>query len=62
MEPIFELIGGESKFFNYYLIDDNGYCSRSNIFKMPVGTVFEHDFGTYIVTSIEHDKIFCDRL
>lgn len=37
----------------YILSDDNGFCHRASPFLMPVGTIFEHEFGTYEVKSID---------
>ena len=50
----------------YLLIDDNGFCHRASPFLMPQGTIFEHEFGTYQVTSIDrknkHIVVNCDRI
>ena len=41
----------------YILMDDGGFCHRASPFLMPVGTIFEHDFGTYKVNSIDRKKV-----
>ena len=47
----------------YILMDDGGFCHRASPFLMPVGTIFEHDFGTYKVWKInrkqKHIVVIC---
>lgn len=54
---------------HYELCDDGGSCAVWDIpFLLPIGTIFEHEFGTYKVTQYQFpDKptdgiIACDRL
>lgn len=50
----------------YLLFDDGGFCHRASPFLMPIGTVFEHDFGTYKVThifrQIKNIVVHCERI
>lgn len=50
----------------YILSDDGGCNSRTSPFLMPIGTIFEHNFGTYKVSSIDievtHIIVWCDRV
>lgn len=50
----------------YILADDGGFCHRCSPFLIPVGTVFEHEYGTYEVFSIDrkikHIVVHCERL
>jgi len=50
----------------YILADWGGFCHRASPFLMQVGTVFEHEYGTYKVTSIDrkpkHIIVYCEHL
>jgi hypothetical protein len=50
----------------YILADDGGFCHRASPFLMSVGTVFEHEFGTYrvdeIIRNIKHIVLYCNRI
>lgn len=50
----------------YILADLGGFCHRASPFLMQVGTVFEHEYGTYKVTSIDrkpkHIIVYCEHL
>lgn len=51
----------------YLLMDDFGFVSKHFHFLIPVGTKFEHEYGTYEVTSIDKNTgnrimVICDRL
>ena len=54
--------------YEYDLIDDNGVSSIELPIKLQVGTIFEHEFGTYLVIEKpeeapdDYDSIPCDRL
>ena len=59
--------GEDDKYLvEYLLVDDNGFDHRCSPFLIPVGTVFEHNFGTYEVISIdrkmENIVVFCERV
>ena len=48
----------------YHLCDNGGVCTEWDVpIKLPVGTKFLHEFGTYIVTEYKDDNTaMCDRL
>jgi hypothetical protein len=51
----------------YLLMDDFGFVPKHFHFLIPVGTKFEHEYGTYEVTSIDKNTgnrimVICDRL
>ena len=58
---------GENEDFiiEYLLFDDGGFCHRASPFLMPVGTIFEHEYGTYEVThifrQIKNIVVHCER-
>jgi hypothetical protein len=59
--------GEEDKYLvEYILADDFGFSHRCSPFLMPKGTVFEHNYGTYEVISIDrkikHIVLHCVRL
>ena len=67
-DELTEFVCGEDEqhIVEYILMDDGGFCHRASPFLMPVGTVFEHNFGTYQVQSIDRKpktiSVFCVRL
>ena len=59
--------GEDDKYLvEYILSDDFGFCHRCSPFLMPKGTVFEHNYGTYKVISIDRKikniVVHCERL
>lgn len=59
--------GEDEKYLvEYILADDGGFCHRASPFLMPVGTVFEHEYGTYEVKrhdiKVKHIIVYCERL
>lgn len=50
----------------YILSDDSGFCHRASPFLMKVGTIFEHNYGTYEVLSIDRKIkniiVYCSRV
>ncbi len=51
----------------YLLMDDGGFNPRTFEILLPVGTEFEHEYGTYIVTKIDKNDggrlmVLCDRI
>jgi hypothetical protein len=50
-----QYIDGESPEYLviYLLVDDRGFNQRISPFLMPLGTVFQHELGTYRVDSID---------
>ena len=67
-DELSDFISGEDIEFivEYILCDDGGFCHRCSPFLMSVGTIFEHNFGTYKVYDItqkrKHIQVFCDRI
>lgn len=66
-DEITDFKDGESDEYiiEYILADDGGFCHRASPFLMKVGTVFEHEYGTYVVSEIRRQKkhivVCCDR-
>jgi len=59
--------GEDNKYLvEYVLADDFGFSHRCSPFLMPKGTVFEHNYGTYKVISIDrkikHIVLHCERI
>jgi len=59
--------GEDSKYIvEYILADDGGFCHRASPFLIPVGTIFEHNYGSYIVKSIDRKAkniiVYCERI
>lgn len=50
-----QFINGESPEYLviYLLVEDRGFNQRISPFLMPLGTVFQHELGTYRVDSID---------
>lgn len=50
----------------YVLSDDSGFCHRCSPFLLSKGTIFEHNYGTYKVVSIDrkvkHIVLHCERI
>jgi hypothetical protein len=44
-------------FVEYLLVDNMGFNHRCSPFLIPVGTVFEHNYGTYEVISIDRKML-----
>lgn len=67
-DEITDFVCGEDKEFivEYLLFDNNGFCHRACPFLMPIGTVFEHNYGTYKVThiyrQINNIVVHCERI
>jgi hypothetical protein len=59
--------GEDDKYIvKYVLADDGGFCHKLSPFLMPKGTIFEHNYGTYEVISIDKIEkdiiIHCERI
>lgn len=67
-DELTDFISGEDLPYlvEYILMDDGGFCHRCSPFLMPIGTIFEHEFGTYKVISFDRKThniiVFCDRI
>ena len=50
-----QFINGESPEYLviYLLVEDRGFNQRISPFLMPLGTIFQHELGTYRVDSID---------
>lgn len=60
--------GEDDKYLvEYLLMDDGGFVPKYFALLIPVGTKFEHEYGTYEVTSIDKNSgnrimVICHRL
>jgi hypothetical protein len=59
--------GEDDKYLvEYVLFDDGGFCHRASPFLMKKGAIFEHNYGTYKVVSINRKLknivVVCDRI
>lgn len=56
----------EQYLVEYILADDGGFCHRASPFLMLKGAIFEHNYGTYKVISIDrkpkHIIVHCERM
>jgi hypothetical protein len=48
---------------DYYLSDNGGVSTVWEVpFLMAIGSLFNHEYGIYKVTSYEGDNVMCDRI
>lgn len=49
--------------YQYHLIDNGGVSTEWDVpFKMAIGSMFHHEFGTYKVDEYKGDQILCERI